>query len=206
MTALGAAVMITAMSTPAAPGPLDPQTARRVAVIASASGSGKTTVGRRLAERLAVPFIELDALVHGPDWTETPDDVLRAALAPVLVADGWVIDGAYQHKLGDRVLAAADLVLWLDLPLRVWSVRLTRRTWRRIRRGEQLWNGNRESLRGALWGWDSLFIWALRSHVRRRREWPTQLRDFHVIRLRSQAEVDRFLAGGNRLVNDDGIF
>ena len=36
---------------------------RKVAVIASASGCGKTTVGRALAARLGVPFVELDALV-----------------------------------------------------------------------------------------------------------------------------------------------
>ena len=54
---------------------------RRVAIIASASGNGKTTLGRALAARLGVRFVELDALVHGPDWTETPDDELRATLA-----------------------------------------------------------------------------------------------------------------------------
>jgi adenylate kinase family enzyme len=68
---------------------------RKVAVISSASGSGKTTVGRALATRLGVPFVELDALVHGPDWTETPDDELRNLLVPVLAGDGWVIDGGY---------------------------------------------------------------------------------------------------------------
>ena len=36
---------------------------RRVAVIASASGNGKTTLGRALAARLGVPFVELDALL-----------------------------------------------------------------------------------------------------------------------------------------------
>ena len=40
-------------------------------VLASASGNGKTTLGRELARRLDVPFDELDALVHGPNWTET---------------------------------------------------------------------------------------------------------------------------------------
>jgi shikimate kinase len=40
---------------------------RRVAVIASASGCGKTTFGRRLSEQLQVPFVELDELNHvGP--------------------------------------------------------------------------------------------------------------------------------------------
>lgn len=53
---------------------------RKVAVTASASGNGKTTLGRELAGRLHVPFVELDALVHGPNWTETPDDELRQLL------------------------------------------------------------------------------------------------------------------------------
>src|SRR5262245_40406768 len=106
---------------------------RKVVVIASASGNGKTTVGRQLAERLRVHFVELDALVHGPNWTETPDAELRARLEPLLLSDGWVIDGAYQHKLGDLVLDRADTIVWLDLPVRVWLPRLTRRTWRRLR-------------------------------------------------------------------------
>ena len=57
---------------------------RRVAVTASASGNGKTTVGRALAERLGAPFVELDALVHGPDWSEISNEELRRILEPIL--------------------------------------------------------------------------------------------------------------------------
>ncbi len=171
---------------------------RRVAVIASASGNGKTTMGRELAGRMGVPFVELDALVHGPNWTETPDDVLAARLAPVLTAEGWVIDGTYRRKLGDRVLEAADVVLWLDLPMRVWLPRLVRRTARRLIARQEIWNGNRESLRGAVWGRDSLFGYALRSHFARRRQWPAELSAFPVVRLRTTAGVDAFLAIASR--------
>jgi adenylate kinase family enzyme len=171
---------------------------RRVAVIASASGNGKTTIGRELAERMGVPFVELDALVHGPDWTETADDVLAAQLAPVLAADGWVIDGTYRRKLGDRVLEAADLVVWLDLPIRVWLPRLVRRTGRRLIGREEIWNGNRESVQGAVWGRDSLLRYALQSHFTRRREWPGELSAFPVVRLRTTAGVDAFLTGAAR--------
>ena len=167
---------------------------RRIAVIASASGNGKTTLGRELAARLDVPFVELDALVHGPNWTETPDEVLRAQVEPVLARDGWVVDGTYRHKLGDIVLERAEVVVWLDLPIRVWLPRLAARTGRRLRGTEPLWNGNRESLTTAVWGRESLFAWALRSHFRRRREWPGTLSAYPVVRLRSDAEVRRFLA------------
>jgi adenylate kinase family enzyme len=166
---------------------------RRIAVIASASGNGKTTVGRALAQRLDLPFVELDSLVHGPGWLETPDEEVRNRIAPVLASDGWVIDGNYHSKLGNSVLRRADTIVWLDLPIYVWLPRLVRRTFRRWLRREELWNGNRESLRNVLWGSDSLFIWAFRSHFRRRKNWPKTLARYPVIRLRSAAAVQKFL-------------
>ena len=86
--------------------------------------------------------------MHGPNWTETPDDELRRMLEPVLAGDGWVIDGGYRSKIGDLVLEQADVVVWIDLPLHVWLPRLIRRTVRRMRGQEELWNGNRETPQG----------------------------------------------------------
>lgn len=163
-------------------------------MIGSASGNGKTTFGRALAERLGVPFVELDSLVHGPNWVETPDDELRALVEPILAGEGWVIDGAYRRKLGDLVLRSAETVVWLDLPLRVWVPRLLRRTVRRIRGRETLWNDNRESLRSAFWGRESLFGYAVRMHFDRRRRYPNELADYSVVRLRTPEEVERWLA------------
>ena len=167
---------------------------RKIAVIASASGNGKTTLGREFARRLGVPFVELDALVHGPGWVEMPNDELRALVEPIVRSNGWVIDGTYQRKLGELVLRAADVVVWLDLPIRVWLPRLARRTLRRIRGREQLWNENRESLLGAIWGRESLFVWAFRAHFRDPPEWPTALAHYPVVRLRTRADVEGFLA------------
>lgn len=148
-----------------------------------------------LAARLGVPFVELDALVHGPNWTETSDAELQRIVAPIVASDGWVIDGTYRHKLGGVVLDAADTVVWLDLPLRIWLPRLLRRTGRRMRGAEPLWNDNRESFRDAFWGRESLFGYALRTHFSRRRAWPSQLAGYPVVRLRTPAEVERWLAG-----------
>jgi adenylate kinase family enzyme len=166
---------------------------KRVAVIASASGCGKTTVGRAIAARLAVPFVELDALHHGPGWTEATADELRARVEPLVATDAWVIDGGYRGKLGDLVLGAADIVVWLDLPVRTWLPRLLRRTFGRIVRRQELWGGNRETFRGAFVGRDALIPWSLRHYRRRRRVYPAQLARFNVVRLRTNAEVDRFL-------------
>ena len=166
---------------------------RRVAIVASASGSGKTTLGRELARRLDVPFHELDALHHGPGWTEATADELRARVEPLVAEDAWVVDGAYRGKLGDLVLERAELVVWLDLPLRVWLPRLLRRTVSRIVRREELWNGNRERVRSAFFSRDSVIYFALRAHVRHRRNYPAELAPYTIVRLRSPREVETWL-------------
>jgi adenylate kinase family enzyme len=166
---------------------------RRFAVIAACSANGKTTLGRELAQRLDVDFVELDAWVHGPNWTPTPDAELIARVEPVLASDGWVVDGTYEAKLGTRVLDAADLVVWVDMPLRIWFWWLTRRTWSRWVWREVLWNGNRETLRGALWGRESLYAYAWRTWRVRRRTWPLMLAAHPTLRLRSPREVSAFL-------------
>jgi adenylate kinase family enzyme len=168
---------------------------RRVAIIASASGNGKTTLGQALAARLGVRFVELDALVHGPNWVETPDDELRALVEPIIRSeDGWVIDGTYRSKLGTLVFDHADTIVWLDLPIRVWLPRLLRRTARRVSGRETLWNDNQETWATAIWGRESLIVWAFRSHFRRRRTYPAQLARYPITRLKTTAQVERWIA------------
>ena len=112
---------------------------RRVVVIGT-TGSGKTTLARRLAGRLGVPHVELDALHWDPDWTEAPPAVFRERTARALAGDGWMADGNY-GKVRDLVWPRADTVVWLDFPLFVTLWRLVRRTFRRALTREELWGG-----------------------------------------------------------------
>ena len=64
-------------------------------VVIGTSGAGKTTIARKIAQTLGVPHVEFDAYRHGPNWTETPDDVFRERLRQALGGDRWVADGNY---------------------------------------------------------------------------------------------------------------
>jgi adenylate kinase family enzyme len=165
----------------------------KVAIVSTASGNGKTTVGRALAAKLRVPFHELDALHHGPNWTEATPEELRAKVDPIVASEEWVIDGAYRAKLGDLVLESADLVVWLDLPVWVWLPRLVRRTAIRMVTREELWNGNREDLRNALHPRNSVVVYAVRGYRKRRRRYELEFARFPLLRLRTTQEVERFL-------------
>jgi adenylate kinase family enzyme len=165
----------------------------KIAVIGS-SGSGKTSVARRLAEHHGVPHVELDELHWGPNWTACPADEFRARVERALSAPGWVADGTYHGKLGDSILERADLVVWLDLPLRVVARRVTVRTLRRIRNEEELWNGNRETWGEAFFHRDSLMLWLVSTHRSHRRRYLERLDRYEFVRLRSQREIEAWLA------------
>jgi hypothetical protein len=72
--------------------------------------------------------------------------------------------------------------------------RLWRRTSHRIRNDVELWSGNKEQWRTALWGRESLFMWMVRGHFRHRREWPARYgADPRFVRLRSVDEAKEWL-------------
>jgi adenylate kinase family enzyme len=143
---------------------------RRVVIVGN-SGSGKTTLADDVAHRLGVPHVELDALHHQAGWTPTPPDQLREAVRAALdaadaSAAGWVVCGNYA-AVRSTIWARADTIVWLDLPRRVVMRRVVARSFGRVARREELWNGNRESARMLLalhdpersvirWTWDGV--------------------------------------------------
>jgi len=154
---------------------------RRIAVVGT-TGSGKTTMARRIAQRLAINHVELDALHWGPNWTPAPLELFRARTKQALNGDAWVVDGNYS-KVRDIVWGRADTIVWLDYPLLVILGRLVWRTLRRVFTREELWQGNRERFVAQFASRDSLFLWALRTYPRRRKEYPALIQRPEYIRL-----------------------
>jgi shikimate kinase len=170
---------------------------RRVAIVGP-SGSGKTTLGRRLAELLEVPHVELDALFWEPGWTPAPADLFRSRVEAALAGEGWVVDGNYA-TVRDLTWGRAETLVWLDMPLRLVLPRVAKRTWRRARRREVLWNGNRERYANFF---DprpdkNLLVFTLVHFRGRRRTYPVAFAEYPgltVVRLRSPRQLSDWLA------------
>lgn len=138
-------------------------------VVVGTSCAGKTTLARRLAGILASEHVELDSVYWGPAWTPRPDfihTVLAIAQRP-----RWVIDGNYS-AVRDIIWRRCSAIVWLDYSLaRVFS-QAVRRTARRIITRERLYAGNRETVRNALLASDGIPWWVIRTHGKRRRDFP----------------------------------
>ena len=102
----------------------------RHVVLIGLSGSGKTTVGRLLAERLRRPFVDTDALIEASAGETIPHifetrgepafrDLEHAAVqqavaaAPSVIATGG---GAPVPERNRLLLWESNLVVWLDAP------------------------------------------------------------------------------------------
>jgi adenylate kinase family enzyme len=164
--------------------------------VVGATGAGKTTFAKTLAATLGVPYIELDSLFWEAGWREADLDEFRARVTEAIAGDAWVVDGNYWTRIGGLVWTRADTVCWLDPPFINRFVRILRRTLRRSLARVELWNGNRESLRGAFLSRDSLLLFALRTAPgikRRGEERLAQFPHLEVYRFTSQRDADRWL-------------
>jgi adenylate kinase family enzyme len=145
---------------------------KRIAIIGT-TGCGKTTLAAEISRLLGLVHIELDALNWQPGWTMVPDEVFRQTVSAAVHATQWVTDGNYR-SVRDLVWERADCLVWLDYRLSLVLRRLLGRTMTRISSGQTCCNGNQESLRKAF-SRDSIILWALKTHGRLRREYPSLL-------------------------------
>lgn len=145
-------------------------------VIIGTTGSGKSTLGAEIEQRLGIPHVELDALHWDSGWQEAPDEVMRERVRQAISAESWAVDGNY-GVVRDLSWERAEVVIWLDYALAVNFWRLLKRTLRRALTREVIWNGNREPFLPhlKLWSDESLFKWLFKTYWRRKKEYPQLL-------------------------------
>jgi adenylate kinase family enzyme len=139
--------------------------------IVGTSGSGKTSLANEIAQRLGYKHIEMDALYWGPDWTTPTQEDLENRLRHALKADYWVVDGNYS-MVRHIIWRDVETVIFLDYSLAVILYRVVTRTLLRGILRRALWNTNRESLFRNLFTRESIILWALQTHKRRREQYP----------------------------------
>lgn len=139
----------------------------RIAIVGS-SCAGKSTLARKLEAKLGYKRIELDEINWMPDWQERDFAEFTGIVEQATRAGTWITDGNYGSRLGTLLFDRADTIIWLNLPFLVVYGRLFHRQFRRVVLREQLWSGNRETLRQALFEKDALIYFIPRTWRQRK--------------------------------------
>ena len=137
-------------------------------IITGCTCSGKTTLGKKIANMLSLHQIDLDDYHFLPNWVEKSKDVfLNDVNNAIHGKNGWVVSGNYNTLIKDTVWKEANLIIWLDYPLGLIIHRYFLRTFRRIFLKEPCCGENYETLERTF-SKDSLFLWIFKSYWRRK--------------------------------------
>lgn len=131
------------------------------------SGSGKSTMARRLGALYGCPVLHLDTVQFTAGWQERPREEARGLVAAFLDQNsGWVIDGNYSSFCQQRRLAEADAIVYFAFPRFVCLFQAVRRYLRyRGRTREDMADGCQEKMD---WEFARWILWDGRSPSRRR--------------------------------------
>ncbi|MBN8586533.1 MAG: AAA family ATPase [Ignavibacteria bacterium] len=163
-------------------------------LIIGPNGSGKTTIGKKLAAKTGLPFYELDYYSWQPNWVETDYTLFRNKTIELTSLEEWIIDGNYARNQ-DVTLPACDTVIWLDVPHYVSVYRTFKRSVFRALSGDPLWHGNRESFR-RLFSKDSVMKYAFFSYKRKKRRYKLfmeeKFSEKNWVRIRNRSDEMKF--------------
>jgi adenylate kinase family enzyme len=99
---------------------------QRILVI-GASGTGKSTLARRMGAKLGLPVIHLDQHYWSRGWTAPEAEDWRHRVEGLAAREAWVMDGNYSGTF-DLRLPRAQAIVWLDLPRWLYFPRAVKRT------------------------------------------------------------------------------
>jgi adenylate kinase family enzyme len=99
---------------------------KRIAVFGN-GGAGKSTLARRLAELTGLPLYHLDQIQYVKGGGKLPHDEYLRAHADLVKRDAWIIDGYGCTASSWERFAAADTLVYVDLPLFISYLRVTKR-------------------------------------------------------------------------------
>ncbi len=158
------------------------------------TGSGKTTMARRIAEAVGREWVNVDDLTWMPGWQEVPVEEQRRRFQDICDGEVWLMDTAY-GKWIDIPLARVQLIIALDYPRWFSFQRLVRRALARAIDRRPICNGNVESFR-LMFSKDSIILWHFKSFSSKRgriEKWASDPNGPVVVRFRKAAEAERWL-------------
>ena len=125
---------------------------KRLAVFGNAGG-GKSTLAKQLAGLTVLPLHPIDSIKYKPGGEEIPHDEYLEIHAGLLRNERWIIDGFGCVASAWARFAAADTLVYVDLPLIIHYLWVTKRFIKGMVVNPEGWPANSPMWRGTLAGY-----------------------------------------------------
>lgn len=127
----------------------DTQGMNRIAVFGNAGG-GKSTLTRQLASITRLPLHSIDTMKYKPGGDEVPHDEYLQMHSELLRKNEWIIDGFGCVTSAWERFSAADTLVYIDLPLPIHYLWVTKRLAKGLVVTPEGWPENSPIWRGTL--------------------------------------------------------
>lgn len=165
---------------------------KKVAVFGNA-GAGKSTTSKKIAEFSGLPLYALDKVNFYPGGAEVPHDIYLDSHSKILAEDEWVIDGFGCLESTWSRLSAADTLVYIDLPIVVHLLWVTKRLFKGIFQTPEGWPENSPLVKSTLKSYRVLWLCHKKLTPTYRKYIANATKTKTVFHLRSKTDIENFL-------------
>ena len=159
-------------------------------IVVGVSASGKTTFTKKLADKLGVEPILMDAIVWNPGWNYIGDEQAIEKIQEVVAKEHWLFEGYVATAMRTEVFDRADTILYLDYPGWLSAWRYIKRCFKHRKHPRPELPGSPETFsfkflklvytKGEVWRLEELF---------KENDWNSK-----IIRFKTPKEAEQYLA------------
>ena len=165
---------------------------KKVAVFGN-TGGGKSTLSKKLAQITNLPLHVLDKIQYDIDGKEVKYEDYRQSHDRILKSDRWIVDGfGCMETLWER-LKAADTLIYVDLPLQIHFIWVTKRLIKGMFKNPEGWPENSPILKSTLNCYRILWACHRRLTPRYREYVSKASQTKQVYHLKSVKDISQFL-------------
>lgn len=165
---------------------------KKIAIFGNAGG-GKSTLAKQLAETTGLPLYALDKLKYRAGGDEVPHDEYLKCHSDLMAQPEWIIDGFGCVESAWQRFAAADTLVYVDLPLLTHGVWVTKRLLKGFFINPEGWPENSPIIKSSLNSYKVLWLCHKKLTPAYRKLVSDANESKQVYHLTSPAAIKRFL-------------
>jgi len=165
---------------------------KKVAIFGN-TGGGKSTLAKTLAEITGLPLVVIDKIMYLPGGKQIPHEKYLSTHSALINEDEWLVDGFGCMPSAWQRFAAADTLIYIDLPLITHFAWVTKRFVKCVFVNPEGWPDRSPKIRSTINSYRVLWLCHSKLTPRYRQFVSESASKKQVIHLKSTSDIKEFI-------------